>query len=81
MKDIPTITELSVLALYEQAITCPYMHQIFEPGAKEMNMLDQSPLHDILKEHLQKIIDNPDLLLGSDATYESGALNGSGPKQ
>ena len=52
------------------------MHQIFEPGAKEMNMLDQGPLHDILKEHLQKIIDNPDLLLGSDATYESGALNG-----
>lgn len=76
LNDLATITELVVLALYAQVITHPYMRQVRRPEGEEVNMLDLGPLHEKLKEHLRRIIANPELLLAIDATYVTGALDG-----
>ena len=76
LNDSATITELVVLALYAQVITHPYMKQVRRPEGEEVNMLDLGPLHEKLKEHLQTIIANPDLLLAIDASYTTGAFDG-----
>ena len=52
LHDIPTITEVCVLALYAQAITHPYMRQIQGPGTENVNMLEHGPLHNTLQEHI-----------------------------
>ena len=76
LHDIPTITELCVLALYAQAITHPYMHQIRGPGTENVNMLELGPLHNTLQEHIQNVIDNPDLLLALTCNWTTGARDG-----
>ena len=48
LHDIPTITELYVLALYAQAITHPYMCQTQGLGTENVNMLELGPLHNTL---------------------------------
>jgi hypothetical protein len=58
----PTLTGLATLALYAQAITHPYMHQIWEPNSRTTNMLDLGFLHLKVEQHIDKIISNPELL-------------------
>ncbi|KAK0432967.1 hypothetical protein EV421DRAFT_1741956 [Armillaria borealis] len=62
LKDPTTLTELTILALYQQVITHPYMHLVRGPGAKNLNILDVGPLHVEVRDLCQKIIDNPDLV-------------------
>ncbi len=69
-----TLTELAVLALYAQAISHPYMQQVRSP--KRLNMLDLGPLHKKVYRHMKKIIKKPELLIGPNATHETGALDG-----
>jgi hypothetical protein len=76
LHDNPTLTELCVLALYAQAVTHPYMCQIQGPGTEQINMLELSPLHAQVKVHVQKIIDDPDLLLSPACSYKTGAMDG-----
>ena len=76
LHDIPTLTELCVLVLYAQAISHPYMRQVRGPGQETTNILTLGPLHEKVKAHIRQIIENPDLLLAPDASYESGALDG-----
>ena len=76
LKDIPTITELAVLAMYHLAVTCPYLAEIRRPEDEELNMLELGPLHQELKLHCQKIIDNPDDLIGDSATHKTGVFHG-----
>jgi hypothetical protein len=76
LEDIPTLTELAVLALYAQAISHPYIWKVQGPGTEEINMLNMGPLHEEVKNHIQKIIDDPDILLGDNASYHEGALHG-----
>ncbi|KAH7903181.1 hypothetical protein BJ138DRAFT_1196105 [Hygrophoropsis aurantiaca] len=76
LHDIPTRTELVVLILYAAAVTHPYMRAVRGPGTETINVLDLGPLHSRVKEHIQNIIDSPQLLLGPQASYESGALDG-----
>jgi hypothetical protein len=73
--DIPTLTELCVLVLYSQSISVPYVKAIHSPDGKQ-NVLDVGPLHDRVKVHCDAIIENSDLLLAADASYESGSLDG-----
>jgi len=72
LHDIPTLTELAALSLYSQSICITYMKQV--RGNPETSALDLGPLHDDVKSHCKKIIENPGLLLDLDATYVSGAL-------
>ena len=74
LHNIPTLTELTTLSLYSQSIYITYMKQIC--GNPETSAFDLGLLHDDVKSHCKKIIENPCLLLDLDATYILEALYG-----
>jgi hypothetical protein len=76
LQDIPTQTELAVLALYAQAITHPYMKEVRGPGTEHVNMLDLALLHSRVQKHLERIINNPNLLLPPHGSYSHGSMDG-----
>jgi len=76
LEDNPTLTELAVLVLYAQAISHPYMRKARGPGSENINMLNMGPLHKEVKDHMQKIIDEPSILLSPNASHKLGALHG-----
>ncbi|SJL16076.1 uncharacterized protein ARMOST_19592 [Armillaria ostoyae] len=67
LKDTSTLMELVVMALYQQSVTHPYMRMVRGPGVEELNALELGPLHTDIRDHCQKIIDDPELLLVSDS--------------
>ena len=75
-----TITELAVLAIYAEAISYPYMKAIRTSSDKNQNMLDLGSLHSHVYNHMQKIIENPDILIGKDIdpseSYKTATLYG-----
>ena len=71
-----TKTELAVLAVYAQVISHPYMRQTRGPAAEKINMLDLGVLHKNVYGHMQRIIRDPSLVIGSSVTYETGAMDG-----
>ena len=75
LHDIPTLTELAALSLYSQSVTTQYA--VLVRADSSSNHLDLGPLHNDVKAHCQAIIDNPDLLLGEEASNQTGALYGA----
>ncbi|CUA67556.1 Eukaryotic translation initiation factor 3 subunit A [Rhizoctonia solani] len=73
LQDIPTLTELVVLALYAQAIGLPYIKFV---RSAHLNALTLGPFHEQVKRHCQAIISNPNLLIGLGASAATGALDG-----
>jgi len=73
LQDPPTLTELAVLTLYAEAISHPYMGQIH---GHDINMLDLGPLHFKVEQHMEKIIENPDIILSPNATFVTASMNG-----
>ena len=75
-----TITELAVLAIYAEAISYPYVKAIRTSDSKKQNMLDLGPFHSRVYDHMQKIIENPDILIGKDLdlceSYKMATLDG-----
>ncbi|KAF8813548.1 hypothetical protein BYT27DRAFT_7251075 [Phlegmacium glaucopus] len=71
-----TKTEMAVLALYAQAITHPYMKVVRATGEKQENMLNLGPFHQRVQNHMQRIIGDPKFLLGPNASYKMGSLDG-----
>jgi len=78
LHDVPTLTELAVLALYGQSISHPYLRQIRGSDREFTNVLDLGPLHERVKKHCESIITSPDLLLSPSASSESGSMDGKG---
>ncbi|KAH7917833.1 hypothetical protein BV22DRAFT_967818, partial [Leucogyrophana mollusca] len=76
LHDIPTLTELAVLVLYAAAVTHPYMRSVRGPGTENLNILDLGPLHNRVKSHVQKVIDEPAILIGPSASFATGSLDG-----
>jgi hypothetical protein len=76
LQDIPTQTELAVLALYAQAISHPYMRQVREPGTEHVNMLNLGPHHLKVQMHLENVISDPSIILPPTGSYESGSMDG-----
>lgn len=76
LHDIPTLTEAAVNVLYAQAVTHPYMLKVRAPGTESVNALDLGPLHENICSFIQRLIDNPDLLIGPDASYLTGSMDG-----
>jgi hypothetical protein len=72
LQDLPTLTELSVLALYAQAISHPYISEI---RGSDLNMLNLGPLHAKIKEHIEKLITNPGLLLNPSSESTPGTFD------
>jgi hypothetical protein len=71
-----TKTELAVLALYAQAISHPYMRAIRGNTNSQINMLELAPLHSKVQQHMEKIIQHPDLLVGATTSSETGCMDG-----
>ncbi|KAI0029650.1 hypothetical protein K488DRAFT_34697, partial [Vararia minispora EC-137] len=74
LTDIPTLTELAVLALYAQSISHPYARVV--RGSQHENALLLGGFHHDVVAHCNAIIEKPELLLDSDASYEMGTLDG-----
>ncbi|KAH7313995.1 hypothetical protein B0J17DRAFT_584920 [Rhizoctonia solani] len=73
IQDKATLAELATLAAYSQSISHPYMSYV---RSTPRNALDLGDFHCHVKEHCRAVIKNPYLLIGSDATAETGALTG-----
>ena len=75
-----TITELAVLEIYAEAVSYPYMKAICTSDAQKKNMLYLGPFHSCVYDHMQKIIANPDILIGEDLdiseSYKTATLDG-----
>lgn len=67
-----TLTELAVLALYGISTSQPYLKKV--PSAE--NMMTLSPLHKKVQAHITRIINDPDFLIGDNASFEMGTLDG-----
>ncbi|KAF7378023.1 hypothetical protein MSAN_00226200 [Mycena sanguinolenta] len=71
------IAQMIAFLLFCMAVMHPYALQVRGPGTENLNMLDLGPLHDSVKAHMHKLIDNLRLLL-SDApdSYKLATLDG-----
>ncbi|KAJ7029252.1 hypothetical protein C8F04DRAFT_905970, partial [Mycena alexandri] len=76
LEDVPTLTELCAMTLYQQAITHPYMRVVRGPGAEATNALDLGPLHVDVRKHIEEIIENPDVLVSADISHVTASLDG-----
>lgn len=72
-----TLAELAVLSLYAEAVSYPYMKAIRISVEKQENMLDLGPLHKRVASHIQKIINDPNILLSENPASTIGSLDGS----
>ncbi|KAJ6453797.1 hypothetical protein C8R45DRAFT_1192645 [Mycena sanguinolenta] len=73
LNDIPTMTECCVMTLYKNAVSDPYVAATRKPG---VNHVDLGPLHTQVRVHIQKLYDNPDLLLDPTSSCEDATLDG-----
>jgi len=74
LNDIPTQTELAVLALYAQAVSHPYMKAIREDPTT--NALDLGPLNQKIESFMVRLIEDPTFLVGEHVSYETGSFDG-----
>ncbi|KAJ7149386.1 hypothetical protein C8R43DRAFT_887885, partial [Mycena crocata] len=68
--------EFVVIALANQNWDVPYMRDVRGPMRSETNLLKLGNLHHRLKLHLEKVIENPQLITGPETTYETATLDG-----
>ncbi|KAJ7369172.1 hypothetical protein DFH08DRAFT_796965 [Mycena albidolilacea] len=76
LKDEATLTELCAMILYQQIISHPYLRQVQGPGTENVNLLDLELLHAAIRNHIQQILDNPNIIFGGDLLYEITTLDG-----
>jgi len=72
--DGPTFTEIMVLTLYGEAISAPFARFLCSSGDK--NGLDLGPNYDRFLQHIQNIIDHPNLLIGPKIDAPAASLDG-----
>ncbi|TEB17434.1 hypothetical protein FA13DRAFT_1650221 [Coprinellus micaceus] len=78
LKDVGTLTEMSVFAFYEESLSKKYMEKVRRGASERANALDLGPLHDKVKAHCRKIIADPQLLLrGDEDDYKGATLDGT----
>jgi len=75
LHDIPTQTEFSVMAIYSQAVSHPYMKEIH--GDPSLNALDLGPLHKTIGSFMDRIIEDPTFLVGEHVSCETGTFDGT----
>ena len=77
LRDPATQQELMVMAIFSECVFHPYLQHV-RSGDKGLatNMLDEAPWHLRLKEYLESVISDPDLILGETATFETATLDG-----
>ncbi|KAF8804951.1 hypothetical protein BYT27DRAFT_7105812, partial [Phlegmacium glaucopus] len=75
LHDIPTRTELAVLALYSQAVSHPYMRAIQKDAS--LNALNLGPLHKKIESFLVRIIEDPTFLVDEHVSHTVGTFDGT----
>ncbi|QRV88213.1 hypothetical protein RhiJN_16231 [Ceratobasidium sp. AG-Ba] len=73
LQDVPTLTELAVLALYGQAVGYPYIRYV-RNGSH--NALELGYFHSQVKDYCRAIMAKPELLVALDTMSSIGALDG-----
>ncbi|KAE9388807.1 hypothetical protein BT96DRAFT_1003834 [Gymnopus androsaceus JB14] len=73
LNNMATVTELCAMTLYTNVISQPYLCVVRGEG---VNALDLGLLHSEVKSHIQKILDDPDLLFREDILHEMASLDG-----
>ncbi|KAJ7589794.1 hypothetical protein C8J56DRAFT_784151 [Mycena floridula] len=74
LDDIPTETEWTVLALYHQLVTVPYIEYVRDSSK---NGVELGPFHSDVLDHIRKGIANPESFLKKDPdAYISATLDG-----
>ncbi|KAF9003189.1 hypothetical protein BDZ89DRAFT_901335, partial [Hymenopellis radicata] len=68
--------EICVIVLYWLAISVPYMREIRGPFRAHDNVLQLGKLHKRVIAHIDKLIENPELLVGLDASFKTATLDG-----
>ncbi|KAG1883974.1 hypothetical protein F4604DRAFT_1677148 [Suillus subluteus] len=68
-----TKQEMAFFSMWGQCISHPYFRAVHNSLG---NMLDLGPLHEQLIAHIKKLIDNVELVFGTDATYKTAAFDG-----
>ncbi|KAJ3755786.1 hypothetical protein EV360DRAFT_85587 [Lentinula raphanica] len=76
LQDIATRHELCTITLYWLSISIPYMHEVRGPNAKQDNILKLESLHRRVIEHIDTLIEYPEYVIGPDASYAKGSLDG-----
>ncbi|KAF8188240.1 hypothetical protein K438DRAFT_1972424 [Mycena galopus ATCC 62051] len=76
LNDPATLTELCAMVLYQQIVSHPYLRQVRGPGTENVNLLDLGPLHKAVCDHIQCILDDPDILFGDELAFETATLDG-----
>ena len=76
LKDDATVTELCTMTLYDQAVSHPYQRQTQQHEQKNKNVLETVSLQHHVVDFCQEVIDNPKILMGDNASYEQGTLDG-----
>ena len=77
LEDPPTWTELAVFSLYSEAISKPYAVAVRGSINESKNALDLGPIHLQIITHHDTLINDPSLLIGDNASHETGALYGT----
>ncbi|KAJ7604097.1 hypothetical protein DFH06DRAFT_1349727 [Mycena polygramma] len=75
LKDTPTLVELCAMVLYSQIISHPYLRVVRGPGTSQTNLLDLGPLHIEVRAHIERILEDPELLFGSDMSFATAAMD------
>ncbi|KAG2141308.1 hypothetical protein DEU56DRAFT_755013 [Suillus clintonianus] len=68
-----TKQEMACFSTWGQCISHPYFRAVCNSLG---NILDLGPLHEQLIAHIKKLIDNVELVFGTDTTYETAAFDG-----
>ncbi|KAJ3816607.1 hypothetical protein F5880DRAFT_1494095, partial [Lentinula raphanica] len=76
LQDIATRHELCTITLYWLSISIPYMREVRGPNAKQDNILKLESLHRRVIEHIDTLIEYPEYVIGPDASYAKGSLDG-----
>ncbi|KIJ24727.1 hypothetical protein M422DRAFT_274426, partial [Sphaerobolus stellatus SS14] len=74
LQDLPTLSEMAVLALFANTVSHPYMHRIRGPEQESTNALDLGPLHSEILSFMQHIIQDPSIILGEKVTQQSSSF-------
>jgi hypothetical protein len=75
LQDVPTLTKLVVLALYANSVSYAYMRVARATGDRKMNALDLGKFHAEVIRFCEAVAENTNLLLASNASYETGTLD------
>jgi len=78
LHDLPTLTDVAVLAVVHQTMSIPYASSTRD---ESLNAIDLGPLHVAVKDLCRRIADDPSLVLQDPATSHLQCALGSQPYQ